>query len=1292
MSQFGGAGKNPPWMRASAELPLAGSAMLAQAGASLASALSQPQTAVQQQQTQSFGTNLAALGLAQNALQATTVLSQPGLAIPASLATSPQAGLGLSAASLAASGGANLGYGSTQAAAARLLGAAAASTGVASPSTKQRVFTGTVTKLHDNFGFVDEDVFFQTCAIKGTMPKVGERVLVEASYNPNMPFKWNAYRIQLLANQMNASVGVRLNNQIAASSPANTSAAMAAQTQYINSVSSSENKSSRSDGEKISYSQLLERTESRHRAEYANSNARSATRRSSPTRRDRDMRHDDRRDRYRDRNSSRDFDKDRRPYDRNQDRLSDRNSDRNLDRMADRDRIPERDRLLDRDRDRIVDRDRNQDRLADRIPERNRSPIRDRRSRDRDRDRERDRDLRGPAQSPDRDYRGPGQDHDGNSTSSSLTRKHALSPPRRAGVGVSPPRRKPRMMPRYVVDIPAVCLDQRELGVVDLRKRYPNMYIPSDFFHAHICWQECFPLQRPFGLNYPCCFQVLPKDTCPPAASVLGTIQPAASCPPAVLDPTDVNFSFSAKVMLLSSPSLEELYQQTCALAEDESRSGTALHPARVLSFLVGLKGKSETVAIGGPWSLSLDGPNPDSDPQTLIRTAVRTCRALTGIDLSACTQWYRFAEICYRRESSSPANGAKAPSATLEKVVLFFPDVWRCMPTRQEWADLELRLRSADDAAADASAGDATAPCKEEENAEACIKEPTHYADLDPKTMKVGDLRQELEARGLSTKGLKSQLVARLGKALKAEAEMAEGNEEEEEEVEEEAEEEGEEEEPIEEAVLDEVKDEVVDEVKQDEDAEHSDEDRPAADGEAEEDKPTESADVSKEEEGSPKEDTSSRSGPLPAATVGTPLRLDDLPSQPSILVYPSRTAKGGRFDCSVMSLSLLLDYRQEDNKEHSFEVSLFAELFNEMLIRDFGFNIYRALLAAPEQKEEKKKDAGKESDKKVERREDRKSDRRPDRRDRKDDEKKNDDQDESDGASEPSDGEGDSEENKEKRPRKENNRTQQQRTVQRHLLLSFIYFDQNQCGYLQDRDLEDIFYIIGLELSRGQVRRLLQKVSRRETVRYRNLTDAPVCPEDIVEEVPVADEEMADDEEGPGAEQPSEQELGELALGNRVLLSKREAAGGPHPAEVCASGDSVAALPGGTAGTRMVFHDGALLDVAKLLRQVERSERARTSSETRLKELIEALAEVRESWEASRQEVLKTQMDLEQTRRQLVTTEDDLCSSRKTAQELRLALQNCRQHLQATLGSLETVLGRKEHRGDAKKETIDD
>lgn len=84
----------------------------------------------------------------------------------------------------------------------------------------QRTFVGVVTKMHDNYGFVDDDVFFQHSwvfyphnlfltwgerilhesfsVIRGTLPRVGEKVMVEASYNPQMPFKWNAYRIQLL--------------------------------------------------------------------------------------------------------------------------------------------------------------------------------------------------------------------------------------------------------------------------------------------------------------------------------------------------------------------------------------------------------------------------------------------------------------------------------------------------------------------------------------------------------------------------------------------------------------------------------------------------------------------------------------------------------------------------------------------------------------------------------------------------------------------------------------------------------------------------------------------------------------------------------------------------------------------------------------------------------------------------------------------------------------------------------------------------------------------------------------
>lgn len=51
-------------------------------------------------------------------------------------------------------------------------------------------------------------------------------------------------------------------------------------------------------------------------------------------------------------------------------------------------------------------------------------------------------------------------------------------------------------------------------------------------------------------------------------------------------------------------------------------------------------------------------------------------------------------------------------------------------------------------------------------------------------------------------------------------------------------------------------------------------------------------------------------------------------LPDEPTILVNPNWAAKNGKFDCSVMSLSVLLDYRLEDNKEHSFEVWIISIL----------------------------------------------------------------------------------------------------------------------------------------------------------------------------------------------------------------------------------------------------------------------------------------------------------------------------------------------------------------------------
>lgn len=266
---------------------------------------------------------------------------------------------------------------------------------------------------------------------------------------------------------------------------------------------------------------------------------------------------------------------------------------------------------------------------------------------------------------------------------------------------------------------------------------------------------------------------------------------------------------------------------------------------------------------------------------------------------------------------------------------------------------------------------------------------------------------------------------------------------------------------------------------------------------------------------------------------------KLYTLPDQQHIIVHPSRTAKQGKFDCTTMSLSLLLDYRPEDTKEHSFEVSLFAELFNEMLMRDFGFNIYKALYDLPEKPKEKEKDEKrkkdddedkKKNDEKKKEEKDKKEEReKKDEQEKKSDDKKSDDNSKrkeskkDDKRSEnDSEDEEDFEEDEQKERKKDRKRKKQKMyTKDRHLLLSFVYFDQTHCGYIFEKDIEDLLHTLGLYLSRAQVRKLVGKVITRDSLHYRKLTDQPKDEDFIV----------IDDSE-------KDVNLHELAVGNKKLM----------------------------------------------------------------------------------------------------------------------------------------------------------
>lgn len=513
---------------------------------------------------------------------------------------------------------------------------------------------------------------------------------------------------------------------------------------------------------------------------------------------------------------------------------------------------------------------------------------------------------------------------------------------------------------------------------------------------------------------------------------------------------------------------------------------------------------------------------------------------------------------------------------------------------------------------------------------------------------MKVVELRAELDARMLNSKGLKSQLIARLTKILK--------NEQEKEESEKAA--------NAESTETDEAK-------KQEEEEKKKEEER----------KKKEEEERKKEEEEKKKAEERERNLLEKRYT---------LPDQPMIVVHPSRTAKSGKFDCTTMSLSVLLDYRQEDNKEHSFEVSLFAELFNEMLMRDFAFRIYRALCECPEKpaKEEKKeKEDKKEKDKdkkdkekkeekeekekreerdKKEEEEDREEkmeeDKQADKKEKKEkeeareekEEKKEEEEEEEDMEDEDDEDEVDDEDSKDDiilkdskdrddrrdskdgkkkddkkdRERREKKEKKKMITVDPYLLLSFVYFDQTHTGYIIDRDLEDIINMLGLNLSRAQQKKLMSKVMSRDVLHYRKLTDI-----------------SAEDKDKPRDPPPSI-DLEYLAMGNNTIMPLFADSVSPP------LGDARMGTRKGTRSkeepivsfTGVVKYGGSLVDIGKLMQQLEKSDNTRSNTEEKLKELQKELMNNKEDSKKACEKISKLTKELKVANSTIKTLEEEL------------------------------------------------
>lgn len=416
-------------------------------------------------------------------------------------------------------------------------------------------------------------------------------------------------------------------------------------------------------------------------------------------------------------------------------------------------------------------------------------------------------------------------------------------------------------------------------------------------------------------------------------------------------------------------------------------------------------------------------------------------------------------------------------------------------------------------------------------------------------------------------------------------------------------------------------------------------------------------------------------------------------LPENPQIVVHPSRVAKNGKFDCTVMSLSLLLDYRPEDTKEHSFEVSLFAELFNEMLMRDFGFNIYKAITLFPsiKPKEEIKKDEKKEDKEKVkpvvtedaaeklkapestekapveveevsektsevpveskekvkpkEDETDKEKEKEKDRRREKEHERKRpavgdkrrrEDESDNDSFSNRSE----TESHRSGRSKREKADKVVEKAVEKvervkyftafpDLLLSFVYFDQTNCGYMFEKDIEDLFYTLGLNLSRSQVRKIAEKFVTRDSLYYRRLCDRPV---DVPFENPF--------------ENVSEEHLQKLAHGNQTSdggkIEMRD-----RTVDVTDDDNEKVVATTSDAASGLVQFNGGLFDIKKLLEQMKRSEVARENTEKILVELRLKNTELTTSNIRNSSKIKDLNSDLKSITRKLLDTEQNLSTT---------------------------------------------
>eukprot|EP00026_Physarum_polycephalum_P002298 Phypoly_transcript_02304.p1 GENE.Phypoly_transcript_02304~~Phypoly_transcript_02304.p1 ORF type:complete len:932 (+),score=245.88 Phypoly_transcript_02304:56-2851(+) len=219
-----------------------------------------------------------------------------------------------------------------------------------------------------------------------------------------------------------------------------------------------------------------------------------------------------------------------------------------------------------------------------------------------------------------------------------------------------PPKRESSVLPTGEIG-------EKERKYKQLKSRYPNMYIPTDFSYLDNTWVHTIkstgPAPRPYFVTHEAVdFEVSntkPEDPAKsdkaadktdkadkpadePAAAPAATPAPA----PAPVDSfSPTGRRYNVRVALVNGIPPEDLINTSLP------------HLCRQLKVIVQEKKETESSKylslVGGMWTAE-DGGNPDVDLTALIRTAVRTTKEFLGINLQHVMKWSVLGKINYAR------------------------------------------------------------------------------------------------------------------------------------------------------------------------------------------------------------------------------------------------------------------------------------------------------------------------------------------------------------------------------------------------------------------------------------------------------------------------------------------------------------------------------------------------------------------------------------------------------------------------------------------------------------------